>query len=578
MLRPWAAALAVVLFFTLTATPHVWQLLFHPGIVNGHETTQKTLWRLEQFHIALRDGHIPPRWAPDLDGGYGLPFFNYYQPLFFYLAELAYLCGCTFLGAIRLVTALLVPLSGIAAYLWARHHWGRGGALLSGVLLQYAPYHLADLYVRGAFSELTVFPLLPLALWAVERVLRRGGLRAMAGAAAIITLLCLGHNAITLFAVPLLVLLALLGPAPTFRRRIQSLGAIALGLGGAASFLLPALLERNLVHIERLITAYFRASAHLVYPVQLFSRLWASGPSNAGPDDRFPFGLGIPHLLALAAALMLLLFRVRRLSPGQRRVTQFTTGGLALLTFLITTPSAPLWERLPLIRYAQFPWRLLAMHNVLLAFLGGAAVWALAQWTAPLPAAGLRGALSRHEGLLLGAAASAAVIAAYAAGGYLRGFNFVELPDTRTTHRGEVVVGFVTTTAENEYQPRTARARPAAPAMKKYEVRLGELQVLEWSETTARYSARLRAETPAILRINTYRFPGWTARLDGEPIPLRPYTGPEALIELRIPPGEHRLEVRLESTPLQRASNVISVVSLAAMLLLALPRGGRRRP
>jgi hypothetical protein len=44
---------------------------------------------------------------------------------------------------------------------------------------------------------------------------------------------------------------------------------------------------------------------------------------------------------------------------------------LGLLVFMTTPASAAIWERIPLLRYSQFPWRLLGPASLLLAGLAG---------------------------------------------------------------------------------------------------------------------------------------------------------------------------------------------------------------
>ena len=51
-------------------------------------------------------------------------------------------------------------------YRFARRLWGPWPGLIAGLLYVYAPYHLADIYVRAAFAEFVAFVIFPLVLHA----------------------------------------------------------------------------------------------------------------------------------------------------------------------------------------------------------------------------------------------------------------------------------------------------------------------------------------------------------------------------------------------------------------------------
>ena len=63
-------------------------VLAEPGLLNtrGGGDSPFLLQRLHQLETAFLDGHLPVRWMPDANYGYGYPFFNYYAPLSIYIA------------------------------------------------------------------------------------------------------------------------------------------------------------------------------------------------------------------------------------------------------------------------------------------------------------------------------------------------------------------------------------------------------------------------------------------------------------------------------------------------------------
>ncbi len=74
---------------------------------------------------------------------------------------------------------------------------------------------------------------------------------------------------------------------------------------------------------------------------------------------------------------------------------------------------------------------------------------------------------------------------------------------------------------------------------------------------------------------HTFYFPGWQAAVDGQPIPLAPFSE-RGLISAEIPAGRHRLELWFTETPLRRAANLLSGATL--LITLALLAASLRRP
>ncbi len=76
--------------------------------------------------------------------------------------------------------------------------------------------------------------------------------------------------------------------------------------------------------------------------------------------------------------------------------------------------------------------------------------------------------------------------------------------------------------------------------------------------------------------LNISYFPGWRATVDGTPIQTE-VVEPEGLIAVRVPPGEHRLELRFEDTEVRRVGHWVSLASLGVCVLL-LVAADRRFP
>jgi hypothetical protein len=81
----------------------------------------------------------------------------------------------------------------------------------------------------------------------------------------------------------------------------------------------------------------------------------------------------------------------------------------------------------------------------------------------------------------------------------------------------------------------------------------------------------LQVETPtgALLDAPQFYYPYWVADVLGEAtsIPISPST-PDGLINLRVPPGSYRVRLRLARGGAEVAGGIVSLVSVAAMILV----------
>ena len=162
------------------------------------------LLRLVQLDALLRRGVLYSRWAPSMALGYGYPFFNFYAPLSYYVAEIFSLAGLGLQPALIATFALSTVAAGLSAYALARDHFSPRSSLVAAVAYAYAPYLGYDAFFRGNLAETLAWAVLPLALWAMGRLARRGGLRRVAGAALAYAAVLLTHNVFALVFSPLL--------------------------------------------------------------------------------------------------------------------------------------------------------------------------------------------------------------------------------------------------------------------------------------------------------------------------------------------------------------------------------------
>lgn len=575
MIAPWALIL-------LLSVPAVAPLT-HPGYFWGAHDARHSVYFLLEFDRSFRDGVLYPRWMPDFNFGYGYPFFNIYSPGAFYLSEFLHLAGMDLVTATKVVFGLGLLLSGLTMYLYSRRLLGTGGGLVAAIAYVYIPYHLVDVYVRAALAESLAFVFFPLVLWAFHRVAERNDGCAIALAALALAGLIFSHYGMALIFIPFLIIyLLLIYPVPVraagwLQTYAKALAAGVLGLGLCAILLLPAFLEYSGVRTDQWAAGYYDYREHFVYFFQLFSPLWDYGISIPGPADTMPFQLGVvPVVMAILS-----LFTGRRAGPlshPARRIVFFSQAAVAVLIFLMLSPSALLWELLRLAAFVQFPWRLLAFTVLPLAFLCGVVAMACQQGAMGAQIKGVGG--HNHGSEQIGNPRlvpwlALLILASYP---YLSPKMLLEAPE------GPVSLGGLMRFQQsaNEMTGMTAWATAPKPPgwsplaevfadgkdIAEKVVREGlpdYVQAVTVKRNSILEIVKVRSPQPFTLRFYTAYYPGWRAWIDGQEVAISIW-GDYGGMAVAVPAGDHTVELRFGDTPPRSWGAVITLVSLAIVL------------
>jgi hypothetical protein len=563
---PPPALLVALLLATVAALP----LFAGSGLLNtrGGGDSPFLLQRVQQLSAALAGGHFPVRWMPDANYGYGYPFFHYYAPLSLYVAALFRFLGASYVLAIRFAQLAAFLIAAGTMFALARHWFKSDGAgLLAAAAYTLAPFHLVNVYVRGdSLAEFWAMAFFPLVLLAADSLLAaegRGRLPATAGLAASYAGLILSHNISALIFSPFLLLflaLRLLRHAAPGRTLLVVAGGLAWGLLLSAWFWLPALAETSLAQTGPITAGYFHFASHFRGADLVQSSLLFSYDVSGGGA----FRMGLLQAALIAAGLLALLpatlahrLDVRGAETGWR--PDGTTGlflllALLLATLMMTPLSRPLWERLPLLPYTQFPWRFLSVQ----AFIGALIIAALVR----LP----------YRRWWLPALLFLLLIAAL---GSLRPAHLPLADEDASPVRlaeYEWFSGNIGTTVSAEYLPHAVQPRPFSSAWLVHgerdivQVLQGEATALalERRPTTQRWQVVAGGEGATLL-LPVLFWPGWQASIDGASLPIRPAPG-SGLITVDVPSGEQQLLLAFGRTPLRAGAELLSLLSLLALL------------
>jgi hypothetical protein len=583
-------------------------LFFNPGFLNtrGGGDSPFLLFRLQQLYSALVEGVFPVRWMPDAAYGLGYPFFNYYAALPLYLASVFKLFGASYVLALKLTHLSGFLLAAVAMYGWMRSMGaGRPAAWLAAAAYTFAPFHLANVFVRGdSLNEFFAFGLYPLCLWSARRLADAPSIARALPLALSYAALLFTHNISALIFSPFLgayilfitlrvqypppgLAQAPLPPARAARYLLLSALGLLLGLALTAFFWLPALREGEYGQLAPVTQGYFHYANHfrgrnLVQPSFIFNY-------DAGNAQTTPFAMGLSQAVLTGLGLLVLgihFVRTRSVLRGAVLLHPgvFLVFGLLASTFMITRFSGPLWERVPLLPFVQFPWRFLSLQSLFAAAVVG---WIVNFGNSSADPAGAGAA---DEGARPAAAPSmvqslaALLLSALCILPASLGLrpDFIRITDLDLTPGRlqvyEYFTGNIGTTINYEYLPRWTQPRPyasgefifgldqlAAKALH------GEASGELIGKSAARQTWQIQVQSEgAAIAVPLLYWPGWEAFANGVRVPVRPAEG-LGWVAFDLPRGAHRIELRLGNTGLRTTASLVSLLALVAALALVQP-------
>ena len=532
--------------FVLLLIPAI-RALFGPGYFNMHDDLQ--VMRIFQMEKCFADGQIPCRWSPDMAYGYGQAMFNYYSAFPYYLGVLLrILTPLSLMGTVKLLFMISLVAGAVGMYLLARQFWGKKGGALSAVLYTYAPYHAVDVYVRGAMAESFSLAILPFLWWSIYRLIKKPDFGKIATTALFTAALITTHNISTMIYFPFTALWVVY-----WLIRFKALKAVpklilsaTVGLGLAAFFIGPAVLEQSLIQTQHFTAEYSDYHGHFVTLRQLFlSRFWGDGPSIFGEGDGMSFQIGWPHWWVGVIVAPLILFWARQKKNLGKAVLLAGFLGLFVATSFLTHPrSLFIWEALSPMSFIQFPWRFLGLSMFFLALAGGA----------------LGELDQKFNKILIGAVITIAIALNFS---YFIPVNFSSKVRDEEKLRG-IAFELQQKSAILDYLPKTAKLDPPSVAFENPRTVSGDGEFFGFTKGSNRFSFEAQVYGEARVEVPVTYFPGWVALVDSKQVPIEIHdTYGFIIVELKD--GRHIVRGRFTNTPIRAASNAVSVISMLGL-------------
>jgi len=561
VVRATAAALAVVGLSMFAVWP-----LFGEGMILTGDNLHA--WRLFEMHQCIDDGQVPCRWAADLGNGYGLPLFNFYPPLPYYLGDLLHRLGLSYLDTVDALFAIALIGAGLSMFMLGRALWGNLGGIVCGVAYVYAPYLALDVYMRGALGELWALAIAPALFWAVYRLVATDRPAYVLATALFTGLLMLSHSLGSVIVLPMAAIWGV-GLLATHRNParpalLNAAGAL-WGLGLAAFYSIPVLVEGDNVQLEN--TTRFLPTGPLLFETNFvtvqdlflersadYSALLAGAAGTVTPVQ-----IGWFHWALAAAAVpaALLLSRAGNVRPAVAvpLLCLFFFAGV----YMALSVSEPAWDTFGSLRFLQFPWRYVGLAAFASATLAGAwlAILRRPPWAGPALAVGLV-ALFLVSGLTFHDPYYRCTV---------EDGRPVPCPGSDDEYFSDGPYAQSEQGSIRDYLPEAVEMLPE-PRDEAVTSADGDVAAAVVERESDRLVLAVEASSAAKIEASVFDYPGWSVSIDGEEV-LHDASEPHGLITFEVPPGEHDVEIVLGSSGTARLANWVSLVSWAALFMAA---------
>lgn len=512
--------------------------LLHPGLPPTHDGEYHVI-RFYEFDKTLREGNWYPRWAPDLNFGYGVPLFTYVYPLPNYVASLLHLLGFSFIDSFKLEMLIATLIGGLFLFLLIKEYWGDRGGLVASAFYSFSPYHFVDMYVRGSVGEVWALGLFPLWLWLYTKFVRTKNVSYFLCSTISMSLIIFSHNILALMFFLFVPFYCLFVISQTVQKRrviLYSLISIFLSLGISAIFWIPALSQTQYVQGLQI----YNLQRNFPDLFQLLFPSWGTGFFDNNFTNQMSVQIGIANLFAVGVAAVAFFKHIKSKSLF-RSVTAFFLTSFVFTFFLLTPFSFLIWQKAPLLHYFQFPWRLLSLTILICSVLAGNFFYKKRSilW------------LFLFLGILFATTYDYAHPAFYhlrTDAYYVTKSNFID----GTNSPGN---------AFNTIWTPTFIKRATQPAT----IEKGEGIMLQRNHSTTHHVFRASLHTASTIIFATTYFPSWRLTVNNKQTKIENVHG---LISVTLPQGEYDIVLENRNTPTETTATYITAVSFCMLLVI----------
>jgi hypothetical protein len=556
----WAWLLSILAAFAIypALTRNIGALAYDAGTTH--------IYRSVVYSDAVSSGVLYPKWVQTLHLGLGSPLFTFTPVLPFAGLDLLSRLGLAHPIGWRVLMAAGLLTACVGAYLLVTELTSRKWAgLIAAVAFLYAPYVLRNAFERGSTEAFGTF-LYPWVLWALVRLAKRptGGRFLLASG------LWAGCVAVHVLAPLMLAPIALLVAGILAWRYRTASPLLALLAGGLlmAFMWAPMIAEQRWVHVERDFQQTYASPAR--NPLALDRLLAAPATYDVLRDDNSTGDrVGLWHAFWLVIGIPAAIYAWLRGRRDLALIIAVATAIALVLFWLLTGASDPVWQILaPVLTRLQYRFRWMGVLSLAVAVTAGACVALVPTRRQALVSTLLSGVL------ILTALPSLYVELQH------RYASFDSTVSLEQVRQAEIASGGTAFTYFGEFMPRwrtlpldkafadqighafDPNAQPLTDTGAGVEVNSAQVGAASWDLT-------LQAAQNQTVTLHLLYYPRWRATVDGQPVSLRPQSE-TGYAQLDIPAGVHRIALRYGATAAETAGWVLSLLTLAALLVFAL--------
>ena len=327
---------------------------------------------IRQFANGLSSDVWLPRWMPEANGGYGSPVFIFYSPLVYYVSAFFFWLTGSVIFSMKLVRFLALFLSAWAMLKYSSEDLPRSTAWMVAAVYLTLPFHVLDISYWTLYAEPCAWIWFPLLLLFQQRMMNSNKLSIDS---VLLFSICYAGLILTHLVSAYLFSFILAGyffwsylPRLKFNQLRQMVLAVVLGLLGSSFFLLPAICEQRLVHLEysTLLPEFDFRNTFLLFPSESLIK------SNDFMGKTLRLLQGTTLLQGVWTAFgAILIFRTPFFNRRWRRKALFALVVCLVCLFLMSQLSQPIWLLVPLLPKIQFSTRWLSLYSLMSAIVVG---------------------------------------------------------------------------------------------------------------------------------------------------------------------------------------------------------------
>jgi len=506
--------------------------IFQPGFFVGHDNVSQVA-RIAARIKALTDGQIPPRWAGDLNYGYGHPGFIFFYSLSGYLGAFLYFLGISLEDGYELLVAVTFILSSIFFYLWASQFLKKEIAFVSALFYGLAPYSLLDVFVRAHLGESLGLVFIPLVLYFIERNLKKPSFYLTIFGGIVQTLFIHSHSILSFIFFFVFLGYILLRGYGNKKVLIYNLGILGIGLLLSAYYWIPALSESRFINSKIFLGDWYKG--HFLNLSNIIYSKWGFG-SNVNEPGGLSAQIGPLHVLFTILSVLIVIRKRKEWDAVLFWLSIFVLG-----VFMSMSISDFLWSRIHFLQQFQFPWRFTALTSFSASVLTGYTLQ-----------------MFNNRKLLI---ASLIII-------LVLGIPMAKV--WKNESKGDAYYFNYPGTAAYHNEATTVWVQGDAYEYPKdrMEIIEGKGNILNFKRKSNLHTFMLDSATDVKILDNTVYFPGWQVRVDSKKVPIEfQDMNHRGLITFLVPKGMHNIEVVFKESAVRLFSNIVSLFSIIGIVL-----------